>query len=99
MRLHRVALAAYSATRADAFNGVGGIHAPGRWHSRGHPIVYAAQHVSLAMAESLVHIQRSNHIEPFNRWEIEIPDDRIAASPAALPAGWRHDIPFTRSLG
>ena len=50
------------------------------------------------MAESLVHLQRSNQIERFNRWEIEIPDALIAAAPV-LPAGWRTNLGHTQALG
>ncbi len=64
----------------------------------GQLIVYAAENTSLAMAESLVHIQRSNNIEPFNRWEIEVPDALIAAAPA-LAAGWRTSFSLTQAYG
>ena len=98
MLLHRSALAEHSATAAEAFSGLGGLFGKGRWHTRGRLIVYAAEHISLAMAESLVHIQRSNDITPFNRWEIEVPDALIAAKPS-LPVGWENDLPFTQALG
>ena len=77
MLLHRIVLAAHSATAADAFSGRGGLYGKGRWHSQGRVIVYAAQHKSLAMAESLVHIQRSNSIEAFNHYTIAVPDALI----------------------
>jgi len=98
VRLHRIALAQFSSTAADAFNGRGGLYGKGRWHTVGHLIVYASENTSLAMAESLVHIQRSNNIEPFNRWVIEIPDALIAAAPA-LPAGWRTNFALTQAYG
>ncbi len=50
------------------------------------------------MAESLVHLQRSNSIEPFNRWEIEVPDVSISPPPV-LPAGWPRDIALTQTYG
>jgi RES domain-containing protein len=98
VRLHRIALAALSSTAADAFSGRGGLHGMGRWHTQGRLIVYVAQNTSLAMAESLVHLQRSNNIEPFNRWEIEVPDDVILAPPA-LPPGWRTNVALTQTIG
>ena len=98
MRLHRILLAQNSSTAADAFSGRGGLYGKGRWHTMGRPIVYAAENTSLAMAESLVHVQRSNNIEPFNRWEIEIPDALITAAPA-LPAGWRTNSALTQAYG
>jgi len=95
---HRIALEVYSRTDAEAFSGNGGLYGKGRWHSIGRPIVYVAQHVSLAMAESLVHLQRSNTIAPHNRWVIEIPDKHIATSPT-LPAGWKKKYAITQKIG
>jgi RES domain-containing protein len=98
VRLHRISLALYGATAAEAFSGRGGLFGKGRWHTQGRLVVYAAQNTSLAMAESLVHLQRSNQIELFNRWEIEVPDALIAAAPD-LPAGWRTDVGRTQAFG
>jgi RES domain-containing protein len=98
MRLHRIALAKHSATAAAAFDGQGGLHGHGRWHVRGKLIVYTADHTALAMAEALVHLQRSNSIEAFNHWEIEVPDALILSTPALSPK-WRHDVPLTQALG
>jgi RES domain-containing protein len=98
VRLHRIALAQLSSTAADAFSGRGGLHGKGRWHTPGHPIVYAAQSTALAMAEILVHLQRSNAIEPYNRWEIEVPDKLITAAPD-LPGGWRRNPALTQTFG
>jgi RES domain-containing protein len=98
VRLHRIALATYSANAADAFSGRGGLYGKGRWHTQGRLIVYVSQNTSLAMAEGLVHIQRSNNIEPFNRWEIDVPDASIAAAPV-LPAEWRTNVALTQAYG
>lgn len=99
MRLHRIALSAYASTAADAFSGKGGLYGKGRWHNTGRRIVYAAESQSLALLESLVHLQRSNNVAPYSRWEIEIPDALIAPAPAALAAGWQTDLAATRALG
>lgn len=98
MRLHRISLAQHAATPADAFSGRGGLHGKGRWHTLGRLIVYASENASLAMAESLVHIQRSNNVEPYSRWEIDVPDTLIAPAPS-LPAGWRTDFALTQAYG
>jgi RES domain-containing protein len=91
-------LAQYSSTAADAYSGRGGLYGNGRWHTVGHPIVYTAENVSLAMAESLVHVQRSNNIEPFNRWEIDVPDALIAPLPS-LTTRWRTNFAHTQAYG
>ena len=98
MRLHRISLAVYSATAKDAFSGRGGLFGRGRWHTLGREIVYAAEHTSLAMSESLVHIQRSNDIAPYNRWEIEVPDILIQKV-GPLPARWMMDYSITQPIG
>ena len=70
----------------------------GRWHTRGQLIVYSSERLSLAMAESLVHLKRSDHIEPFVRWEIDVPYHLITLVPA-LPAGWERDQKITQAFG
>lgn len=98
MRLHRISLACYSQTAMQAFCGDGGLYGLGRWHTRGHRIVYTAQNTSLAMAECLVHLQRSTSVAPFNLWHIDVPDS-LVSPPPALPAGWKKDPAHTQALG
>lgn len=43
------------AARFSATDTTGSLLAPGRWHSQGTRILYAAQHISLALLETLVH--------------------------------------------
>ena len=49
-----MARAAHARTGALAFDGTGGLHGSGRWHSRGRRIVYTASSESLAKLEALV---------------------------------------------
>ena len=98
MLLHRISLAENSATAADAFSGRGGLFGKGRWHTQGRLIVYVSEHTSLAMAENLVHMQRSDHIAQYFRWEIEVPDALISPVPE-LPEGWDHDYARTQNFG
>ncbi|ADV81132.1 RES family NAD+ phosphorylase [Terriglobus saanensis] len=46
-RMHSSAFAASDST--------GAMRAPGRWHSQGTRVVYAAEHISLALLETLIH--------------------------------------------
>ncbi|WHN64547.1 RES family NAD+ phosphorylase [Cysteiniphilum sp. QT6929] len=41
-------------------NGLGGLFASGRWHSRGQQVIYMAESQSLAILESLVHYDPAN---------------------------------------
>lgn len=98
MLLHRIALQVYARTAAEAFSGRGGLVGKGRWHTAGRLVVYASEHTSLAMAESLVHLQRSTDIEPYVRWEIDVPDEHLSRIDL-LPLGWENDLEYTQSVG
>ena len=98
MRFHRLVLAQYSRTAADAFSGEGGLHGSGRWHTRGRRAVYAAQSTSLAMAEVLVHLQRSLSIAPFHLWQIDIPEAFLSPLPT-LSSHWKEQLEKSRALG
>lgn len=37
--------------------GIGGIKRAGRWHNKGRPVVYLAEHPALALLETLVHLE------------------------------------------
>ena len=75
MRLWRLAQAEHA-----QLDGVGGMLASGRWHTRGRPLIYAARHLSLALVEQLVHrIQSPELLAKMHAVAIEIdaPDDSI----------------------
>lgn len=55
----RICAAKYQDT---AFEGIGGLYVPGRWHTQGHKIVYTAQNLSLASLEVFVHLE-SNRVK------------------------------------
>ena len=48
--------------RDTAFSGIGGLYVSGRWHERGHKIVYTAENLSLASLEVFVHLE-SNFVK------------------------------------
>lgn len=84
-------------------DGAGGLHAAGRWHSKGRPIVYCAPNPATALLEVLVHME----IEPedfpanFKLLKIEI-DDAVAFGEIAaddLPPDWTVLPLLTRRLG
>jgi RES domain-containing protein len=81
-------------------SGDGGLSASGRWHSRGRPIVYLADHPALALLETIVHLQVAPLYLPedYKLLTIDIPDDLKIAYPI-LPATWRTDITSTRQIG
>lgn len=56
------------------FDTAGAFFQPGRWHSQGSRVVYAAQHASLAVLETLIHAG-GRKIPPRAITRIFLPDD------------------------
>ena len=81
-------------------SGIGGTLAPGRWHSKGRPILYAAEHPALALLETLVHLDRSELPASFQLLGIDTPDAlRSDALSLELSANWAQDEAGTRAAG
>jgi len=84
-------------------NGLGGLHASARWHSRGRPIVYLASTPSAALLEVIVHLELrdGNYPDSFQLLKAEAPD---AVSRTQLPESefapeWSQDFRITRAAG
>ena len=84
-------------------DGGGGLRASGRWHTRGHPIVYCAPNPATSLLEVLVHAEIDVEDIPvdFRYLEIEAPD---ATSVEDLPVhvldrNWPEDLEITRGFG
>jgi RES domain-containing protein len=98
MRLWRVS------NYAD-LSGEGGRRVEGRWHERGQPVVYLAEHAALAVLERLVHLAVDPEDLPshYQLLTIHVPDD-VAVEDLAEPvvaarvADWRHAPDETRKL-
>lgn len=58
----------------DVFDTTGALLHPGRWHSQGTKVVYAAEHASLAVLETLIHAS-GGRIPPRVISKIHIPDE------------------------
>ena len=82
-------------------NGLGGLRFSARWHSRGRPIVYAAEHPSAALTEMLVHVARVDLPETFQMLTIELDDAASVETivTASLPADWASNLAATRAVG
>lgn len=84
--------------RAGDLSGTGAKLYGGRWNSAGNPVVYAAQTISLAMLETLVHANRSLLQREYAVCEISVPDSLgvMEFQQHELPKNWR-DFPFHHS--
>lgn len=86
------------------WSGAGGLHIDGRWHTPGKRIVYAAQSLSLAQLEVLVHVADRRQIPALCYAVAGIPEAMAVpvVEPSALPADWRRFAPYsgvTQRLG
>lgn len=86
-----------------SLDGSGGLYVSGRWHTKGHPVVYCSENPATALLETLVHIEIDSEDRPqrFQMLRIEGPDmlsqEKIEA--ATLPADWPVNIAQTQRIG
>ncbi len=79
---------------ANAFDGEGARLFGGRWNSIGMPMVYAAEHLSLAALEVRVHIDRTSLKKRYKCITFEFDERLMKALPAAsLPKHWQQEPP------
>ena len=82
-------------------SGMGGVRFPARWNSKGHPIVYTAEHPAGALVEFLVHLDIEDFPATYQLLTIDTgnlpPPADIA--PDRLPPGWAGDHAITRRIG
>jgi RES domain-containing protein len=85
-----------------AFDGAGGLVREGRWHERGHRVVYAADSEALAALEILVHLSSVGQFPEYICVKASIPESFVLdiRDFDRLPAGWnRRDPGETRAIG
>jgi RES domain-containing protein len=82
-------------------SGRGGVLAEGRWHERGTPVVYCADHPATAMLERLVHIDPEEAPDRYTLLAIdaETSDTPVRIHADDLPGSWRDDPSVTRAIG
>jgi len=86
-----------------SLSGDGGLHASGRWHSRGRRVVYLADHPASALVEVMAHLEIDAEDLPthYQLLGVEVPDSAAvtALGENELPADWREQLPLTRARG
>jgi RES domain-containing protein len=84
-------------------SGTGGIRAGGRWHTRGRPIVYLADHPANALLEMLVHTDRDLLPVAYRLLRIVVPETAAIETASAgwltLASDWRNQPALTREIG
>lgn len=89
--------------RDQAFAGLGGLYAYGRWTPRGHPVVYTSQSISLAVLEYALNYKRHGWLAASVLARATIPEEVNveSVSTSALPENWRDPDPPTalRDIG
>lgn len=85
----------------DDLSGEGARLFGGRWNSLGNPMLYATEHISLAVLEVLVNKRTSElYNSSFHLLQIEIADDDIRTiSIDELKETWHQDMDYTRYIG
>jgi RES domain-containing protein len=93
LKIFRLARAEF---RRSLWSGEGALHVDGRWHVAGRRVVYAAQSLSLAQLEVLVHVSDRRQLPPLVYGEADIPNSvSIAAIKiAGLSDNWRRFAPY-----
>lgn len=87
---------------AHAFDGKSARAHGGRWNSPGVGVVYAAENLSLALVEVLVHLKDAGTLPAYSAVRLEFEEAIVdSVSPAVLPANWRgYPAPAeTRAIG
>jgi RES domain-containing protein len=96
MRLWRI-------SNHTSLSGEGGLHASGRWHSRGRRVVYLADHPASALLEVMVHLEIDAEDLPthYQLLGVDVPGGApiTALADNDLPDGWRMQIALTRARG
>lgn len=97
MTVYRITSTQYS----DDISGAGSKLAGGRWNSPGIAVLYAAQHISLAVLEMLVHVQFKEFSIALDLLHIELPDNATVYELNAkkLKKGWEEDIDYSSFMG
>lgn len=92
MKAWRIVKAAHA---DDAFSGVGAEKYGGRWNRAGRRVVYCSSSQSLAMLETLVHINPSVPMD-YVIFPISFAANLVTAIPRnAIPSNWREEPPPT----
>lgn len=97
MIVYRISNAAFS----NDISGTGAKRMGGRWNSKGVPVLYTSQHISLAVLEMLVNTNFKDYNIALELMYINFPDQLPTASIELknLKQNWKEDPEYTRYMG
>ena len=87
----------------QSLDGVGGLYVSGRWHTKGHPVIYCTLNPATALLETLVHIEIDSEDRPerFQVLRIEgsesLSIEKVQAD--SLSPNWAEDMNTTQAIG
>lgn len=72
-----------------------------RWNSKGNPLLYTSQFISLSILESLVHLKKKEIPSTQYLLQIELPDEKEIAeiSYKKIKKNWHEEHEYTQWLG
>lgn len=97
MIVYRISNPAYS----NDLSGTGAKMYGARWNSKGIPMLYTTEHISLALLEMLVHTHLNDFSIPLELIYIHLPDNSSIQEVqlSKLKANWITDIEYSRFMG
>jgi RES domain-containing protein len=97
MIVYRISNTAYS----NDISGTGAKLMGGRWNSKGIPILYTSEHISLAVLEMLVNTQFKDYAIALDMLSIQLPANIVIneINLKKLKKGWIEDYGYTAFIG
>lgn len=82
-------------------SGMGGVRFPARWHSKGRPIIYTAEHPAGALTEFLAHLDLEDIPAAYQLVTLEADDavEPLRLDPRSLAEDWATNHAVTRRAG
>jgi RES domain-containing protein len=97
MIVYRISNSAYK----NDISGTGAKLMGARWNSKGMPVLYTSQHISLAVLEMLVNTNFKDYEIALDLMYLKFPDELpvTVVDPRNLKNNWRSDFEYTRYIG